>query len=298
MWITSNLFHILAPRDSQVATFRVDEIDDCRYRMAGRTINMTRKIEAVGILGSGGYTQMRTHMRVWTTMALCIVVVALGCTPRLTVQVDSIMNKDFPLERKTYILGSGMQNVSSSDLYFMEYSRYVRKALHEQGYREVQKSDDAAMTIFFSYGMSQGRQVHETYTRPVYGTVGGHLVDVTVTERDASGQKTKTTKTVQVPYRTEVVGLERRTESYTLYTAHMVLEAKTQSETNATDGEASHQLWKTVVSTTNKLDDLRRLMPIMIGAAAPYLGQDTGQVITVKMTEDDTRAERFRESVR
>jgi hypothetical protein len=240
---------------------------------------------------------MKTHVSTWMITALWLAA-TLGCASRLTVQVDAIVNKAFPIEKKTYMLRSAMQNVSSSDLYFMEYSRYVQKALHEQGYQKAQKPDQAAMTIFFSYGMSPGRQVHQTYTRPVYGTVGGHSIDVTVTESDADGEKTKTTKTVQVPHRTEVVGFERRTQSYTLYTAHMVLEAKAQSETNATDDEGSHRLWKTVVSTTDKLNDLRRLMPIMIGAAAPYLGQDTGQVITVKMTEDDMRAERFRESVR
>ena len=241
----------------------------------------------------------RYPMKKLLPTALLTLLAVTACSPQLAVKVDAIVNKDLTSEKKTYVLRSAMQEVTPNDLYFREYSRYVRKALQRQGFQAAQTSAKADMAIYFSYGISEGKIVHETYTRPVYATVGGHSIDITETERDASGTKRKTTKTIDIPFRREIVGVEQRTKTFEIYTAHMVLEATDSPDNEGEDITGGrNRLWKTVVSTTSKMNDLRQIMPMMVAAAAPYMGADTGEAITVKMEPDDPQVIRLRDAGR
>jgi hypothetical protein len=193
------------------------------------------------------------------------------------------------LQGKNYILDSGMRGTSVDDLYFREYGKYFVEVLKRNGYRQVNQPDDADLAIYFSYGITGGTEVHYTYTRPVYAIVGGETVDITETETDAAGRKIKTTKTVTIPSTTRVVGVETRRESYTVFTAHAVMEAE---EIHGTEGQTNNSmetLWKTTITTTSKLDDLRRIMPIMAAASVPYLGKNTGEIVTVELRDGDAQ---------
>lgn len=217
-----------------------------------------------------------------------IAVLLVGCSPKISVRIDSIVDQVEPIREKRYVLYSAVKGISVDDLYFREYSGYFRRILKQQGYRDMQDRENADVAIYFDYGISSGKVIHYTYTRPVYATVGGESIDVTETHRDESGKTTsKTTKSVFMPSRTYAVGMTTERESYTVYTAHAVLEAKEIKQGDKTkDGRT---LWKTVITTTSKLDDLRRLMPMLATASAHYLGTNTSGVKTVDLGENDPR---------
>jgi hypothetical protein len=212
----------------------------------------------------------------------------VGCTPKISVRIDSIMDPVAPVREKRYVLHSAVKEIPVDDLYFREHSGYFRQILKQQGYREVQDRESADMVIYFDYGMSGGKVIHHTYTRPVYATVGGETIDVTERRVDASGKTTsRRTRSVFIPPRDYVVGMTTERETYTLYTAHAVLEAKAIKPGDETkDGRT---LWKTIITTTSRSDDLRRLMPMLAIASAPYLGTNTRGVQTVDLGENDPR---------
>ncbi|MFV9646033.1 MAG: hypothetical protein ACNYWU_09440 [Desulfobacterales bacterium] len=217
-----------------------------------------------------------------------IAVLLVGCSPKISVRIDSIVDQVEPIREKRYVLYSAVKGISVDDLYFREHSGYFRKILKQQGYRDVQDRENADVAIYFDYGISDGKVLHYTYTRPVYATVGSESIDVTERHTDASGETTsKTTKSVFIPSRTYVAGMTTETESYTVYTAHAVLEAKEIQQGDKTKN--GRTLWKTVITTTSKLDDLRRLMPMLAAASAPYLGTNTSGVKTVELGDNDPR---------
>lgn len=223
---------------------------------------------------------------------LIMVVVALfliGCSPKIAIRVDSIVDQGKPPPEKKYILYSRMKGTSVNDLYFREYSKYFREILKKHGYRQENQAESADLAIYFSYGITGGEEVHHTYTRPVYAIVGGETVDIRETETDAEGKKIETTKTVTIPTRRRVVGLETRRESYRVFTAHAVLEAKEINEAKGHTDNSMQTLWKTTITTTSKLNDLRRIMPMMAAASTPYLGKNTGEMVTVKLRDNDDR---------
>ncbi|MFX0198756.1 MAG: hypothetical protein ACFFCW_21750 [Candidatus Hodarchaeota archaeon] len=219
---------------------------------------------------------------------ICIAVLLGGCSPKITVRIDSITDQVEPMREKKYVLYSAVKGISVDDLYFREHSGYFREILKQQGYREVQDRENADVAIYFDYGISGGKVIHHTYTRPVYATVGGETIDVTERHIDASGKTTsKTTRSVFIPPREYVVGITTERESYTVYTTHALLEAKAiKPEDQTQDGRT---LWKTIITTTSQLDDLRRLMPMLAIASAPYLGTNTRGVQTVDLGENDPR---------
>jgi hypothetical protein len=226
----------------------------------------------------------------WHRLTMILVALFLvGCGPKIAVRIDSIVAQGTVLQEKNYILHSGMKGTSVDDLYFREYGKYFLEVLKRNGYRQVNQPEDADLAIYFSYGITGGMEIHYTYTRPVYAIVGGETVDIRETETDAAGRKVKTTKTVTIPSTSRVVGVETRRESYTVFTAHAVLQAEEIHGTEGQTGNSMEALWKTTITTTSKLDDLRRIMPIMAAASVPYLGKNTGEIVTVELRDGDAQ---------
>ncbi|KPK14272.1 MAG: hypothetical protein AMK69_29185 [Nitrospira bacterium SG8_3] len=226
----------------------------------------------------------------WHRLTMILVALFLvGCSPKIAVRIDSIVAQGTVLQGRNYILYSGMTGTSVDDLYFREYGTYFLEVLKRNGYRQVNQPEDADLAIYFSYGITGGTEVHYTYTRPVYAIVGGETVDIRETETDAAGGKIKTTKTVTIPSTSRVVGVETRRESYTVFTAHAVLEAKEIHGTKAQTDNSMQTLWQTTITTTSKLDDLRRIMPVMAAASVPFVGKNTGEIVTVKLRDRDAQ---------
>lgn len=220
---------------------------------------------------------------------ILVALFVVGCSPKIAVRIDSIVAQGTVLQEKNYIFYSGMRGTSANDLYFRKYGKYFLEVLKKNGYRQVNQPEAADFAIYFSYGITGGTEVHYTYTRPVYAIVGGETADIRETETDAAGRKIKTTKTVTIPSTTRVVGVETRRESYIVFTAHAVLEAEEIHGTQGQTDNSMETLWKTTITTTSKLDDLRQIMPIMAAASVPYLGKNTGEIVIVELRDGDAQ---------
>jgi hypothetical protein len=68
----------------------------------------------------------------------------------------------------------------------------------------------------------------------------------------------------------------------------LVLDALNLSEYRESKKEV--QLWKTTITSTGLSDDLRRVLPYMVAAAAPYMATDTGRQVSVELWENDPAA--------
>jgi len=47
------------------------------------------------------------------------------------------------------------------------------------------------------------------------------------------------------------------------------------------------ELWKTTITSRGSSDDLRQVFPVLIGAAVPHLGKNTGKKVPVQLSESD-----------
>lgn len=215
-----------------------------------------------------------------------VVLAASGCASTYQIRVDSIAEAA-QAQGTRYVLVSGMNDVTESDLYFKEFAAYFRPILAAKGYTEVESRADAQLEIALSYGSSSGRAEYYTYTRPIYHVTGGDQIRYREIRTDASGQKVETTGTFYVPIRTEVIGYTSELNSQTVYTNYAILDATTA--TTETDTVKKKPVWKTTIRLTDPSNDLRRLLPFMATASAPYVATNTGVAIKIEMSKDPAR---------
>lgn len=221
---------------------------------------------------------------------LCLFALLLlpGCATTYVVGVDSIAESTTPVAGVKYVLTSGMNDVKDSDLYFREFSAQFRRILQAKGYVEAAARADASIAINLSYGTSSGHNELYSYLRPLYHVSGGENITYKEIKTDSAGLKTETTSTVYVPLRTQVIGYTTELNSQTLYTHFATLEA----DELANGENTGKQAWKTTIRLIDPSNDLRRLLPYMAAAAAPYLASNTGAMQTVELKPDDPRVQR------
>lgn len=160
----------------------------------------------------------------------------------IEVTADAIAAPDVALKGKTYVLTSGMQNINDEDLQFKEFARYIKNALSQTGHTEADSEKHADLLIRLAYGIGDPQTTASTYTTaPGYSyPVGYYWYSVP-----------PTTQTVRE----------------TTYTRRLVLEAYDLK----TPGKLP-QLWKTTLTSTGSIGDLREVIPYMIAVAVNAFG--------------------------
>ena len=211
----------------------------------------------------------------------------IGCAskgaPTFNVTVDSLASADAP-GKKTYILLPGNEGVSWDDLQFKEYAVYLMRVLNAQGYVVATSETEADVAIVLSYGIGDPQTREYTYTLPTWGKTGVASSSTSATASTYGNQTTVNANTTYTPsygitgYRTHT-GSETTFFRYALVTGYDYMEFKASKR--------QVQLWKTTIMSTGSSGDLRRVFPILISAAVPYLASNTGQKVPVSISESD-----------
>jgi hypothetical protein len=212
-----------------------------------------------------------------------------GCATRFEVQVSAIAEPGIDATNTRYVLRNGNTNEKENDLFFREFSAYFIPLLAAKGYQRVESHENADIEIFFRYAVSEGRSGINTFTHPIYETIGGNTINITETKTDGSGTTTTTLSTVHIPLQTLYIGTAVESRSYTLYTSSAALEAYKIKP-------AGKILWKTLINSTSETNDLRTTMPFMAAAAAPYLAGNSGAAKSILLKLDDPRVAAIRKN--
>lgn len=211
-----------------------------------------------------------------------------GCANTQSVNVNSIVDPELTPPGKRYMLSSGSEGQNQDDLFFREFSRYFDTILQDAGYTKVSNRDEADLDIVFKYGISDGRTGVYSYTSPIYDFVGGESITITEKSSETAGQKVTT---IRIPSRLERIGTSIETRSYTLYNRTAALEARM---VNGAKGDKSPILWSIYIYSVGESNDLRKIMPYLAAAAAPYVGKNSGQQITVELKPDNPEVMRLK----
>lgn len=167
--------------------------------------------------------------------------------------VYSLAVADVDSRGKTYVITSAMKDLGDDDLEFQVAARYVRNALSQRGYIQVDSKEKADQMIRLAYGVGDAQTTTTTTTTPGYSyPVGWWWYFVPPTSQ---------------------------TDQRTIYTTSVVLAAYDLK----TPGKLP-QIWKSTLSFESTWDRVPKnsmvlnLMPNMIAPAVPYLGTNKGQV--------------------
>jgi hypothetical protein len=210
-----------------------------------------------------------------------------GCAtmrqPPFSVAVDSLASSTAK-EKRTYILLPGNQGVTWDDLQFQEYALYLIRVLNTQGFVSAEKAEDADVVIVLSYGIGDPKTQQYSYALPVWGQTGVSSAYTYGTATAFGNSATYSGTTTYTPTY-GVTGYTTQVGSVTTYLRYALVtgyDFKAFKESNR-----QVQVWRTTITSTGSSGDLRRVFPILIGAAVPYLATNTGRQIPVQLYEFD-----------
>jgi len=183
-----------------------------------------------------------------------VIILFSGCAtkPKYIVDINSIGSTHGKVK---YVLIPASKSISSADLEFQEYSKYIDKALKKKGFIKT-NLQNADIVIFFKYGISKPKQYTKTFLLPI---------------------------TSQDGFR----GYRSGIKTYILFTRYYELNAVDLKYYNST--HKYKQLWKTVVSSSGSSGDLRRVFPVLVAASEKYIAVNTRHIIEVEIYENDKK---------
>lgn len=232
------------------------------------------------------FQSFKVVSRICVFLSLVAPLFLSGCTttprkPKYTVSVNGFAA---PMTNSaiSFIVLPGEKGVEASDLQFQEYSTFLERALSQRGFRRVSSIEDADIAVFLAYGIGEPKEHVYSYSIPHFGQTG---VSSSTTYGSFYGNSYSGTTYYNPTY--GVTGYSSHVGTYTTFTRHILIEAVDMAAYRSQN--KTMQLWKTVIVSIGSSGDLRRVFPVMIGAAAAYLSTSTGEVRTVDIYEDDPR---------
>jgi hypothetical protein len=229
----------------------------------------------------GEIPEAKKMKKILLVALLCVLAALAGCAHVYHVSIDAI-NTGQEISGKTFVIVPGNADTGAGDLQFREFARYLSRALASRGYMAARETQAPDIEIYLAYGLGSPQARVRSYTVPVWGQTG---TDITTTEQTTGNrQGSTTTTTTNVTPEYGITGYATQEENYTTYPKFVEIDA--YSVKNAKPGDRMEELWKTTIHAEGKRNELRHVFPILIAAAAKYLGGNTRQVIQVALTED------------
>jgi len=209
----------------------------------------------------------------------------VGCAigQRFQINVDSISATDAGIKHK-YILLSGLKDVDLADLQLREYASYVERALGLAGYSNAGDFKDASIAVFIAYGIGDPKDHQYSYSLPVWGQTG---VSSSTTHGTISSYGSSATYHGTTTYTPTygITGYTTQVGSYTTFLRFLILDAVDLDEYRRSKKVV--QIWKTTVTSRGTSGDLRRVLPVLVTAAKPYIGTNTGRQVAVTLREKE-----------
>ncbi len=206
--------------------------------------------------------------------ALFITTACSPITAKYRVTVDAITAPNITLKENTsYIIKALGKNTDENSLEFQKFSNALVDILGSKGFVQPYASHLAQQTIYFDYGIEKTQERTETYVEPditigmswgfPYGYYGRHYH----------------------PYNNFWYGGGYSTtyrKTYTYYNRYVTLLAKDQS---------NKELWRVDVSSIGESKNLRKIVPMLLEAAADYIGKNTEEPVKLILKEKKDKKE-------
>jgi hypothetical protein len=174
----------------------------------------------------------------------------------------------------------------SDNLKYKEFSSYIHQALQLKGFVKTSSVRNADICITTNYMMSCPRSYDYNYSTPVYGQTGFSSSYTNGSLQSYGNSATYSGVTTYTPTY-GVVGSRQNSGTAIHFTSVIKITALDLNAYRRTNKE--EQLWVTTISSTDEQGDDRQAFPVMVAAAAPYFGVNTGREVTINIAKNDKR---------
>lgn len=194
-----------------------------------------------------------------------------GCTTQHKVNVNGVT------AGPNTVLGSNCVILPANsrlavDLTFREFSTYVADALTKKGYRVISSAEQAQTGILMDYWV--GDPIEKIHSSPSVGFSTGYY-------HGWGGRHWGRGWGFGPSFYFPLDDIS----SYTTYGSYLSLAAYDINQYKAT-GKMAYT-WQLTIALRSTSNDLRSVMPVLVAAAMPYIGHNTGKQIVVTVPADD-----------
>lgn len=226
-----------------------------------------------------------TRLLLRSTWLLAALLLGVGCVaPRTHVaQVEAQARPDATAKANYFLVPGGKGQDEARE--FGEYTVYVTRALHQQGFRKVATAVEADVLIFMAYGVSD--PVTNRYP-DVTTTTSGTFVSrglLPMGSMTPFGGNSGTNISGSTPGFMPPLS---NTRSHTSYGRVLNVEAYDMAVYATT--KKMELVWKVRVTSVGPEGDLRRVMPFLATAMVPHLGTNSDHRFEVRINEEDPMA--------
>ena len=223
-----------------------------------------------------------------TLLLIAVLALLCGCETEPTTFGPSVLVNGLAAQNVNFVASffilPGDKDVLPADLQFIEFAGILEKALIQRGFHRAASLDEADMAIYLAYGIGPPQERVYSYSLPVFGQTG---VSSSTTYGTISGSQYgfgSFSSTTQYTPSYGVIGYRTQIGSHVTFTRHIFVEA--MDLTTYRSQKKAVQLWKTGIASTSQSGDLRLAFPVMVKAATPYFGVDTGYIRPVTYVEE------------
>lgn len=230
-------------------------------------------------------------MKIYHICFLCIFLIMISaCSASYNGMIISQVDEAYTQNKdKKYIIIPADKNIYYESLEFKEYSNYVARAMHMQGFYTSKNINEADAVVFLSYGISDPQKHTYTDYTPVWGQTGVQSSSTYGTVNPYTGSYSA--NTTYIP-QYGITGYVPEVRTVTIYARGIGLNAFMLNK-----GEKSinigPQMWKLNVASAGRSGILRDVFPVMIFGAREYIGKDSKQSIRFEIKENDKDLIRF-----
>lgn len=246
---------------------------------------------------------MKAITRIGTAVGLALTLSACGTLYKLDVAAYS---KSGESVGNTYVILSADQKLTIGSPEFEVHANQLERALSAKGFQRVSGDDlaEAALGIYLSTSISDPSKIFHYSTTPVYSPSSTENMESANKDSSSTG-KTKTVTNGMfntLPGRqTETLdGYQKTGFATTVYTKQLNLIAVDLQrylrdiQSRGRSDASPIEVWSVDIQCTGQPSSLSEVVPVMIAAAEPYIADDTGDVVRVRLSETDKRVSRIK----
>ena len=208
-------------------------------------------------------------------LTITTLLLTTGCSPIISkykVTIDAITAPNLTFISKNYTIQPLSKETDANSLEFQYHVQTLHSELQHEGYKEVSTNiESSKQIIYFDYGIEKLLEETQTYREPEvtfgvsWGSPYGYRQRYNSYWSDF-GYGGYTT------YR----------KKYTYYNRYITLLAK---------DKAGKELWRVDVSSIGESSNLKKIVPLLIESAIPYIGKNPKNPVKIVIKEKRAKEE-------
>lgn len=218
--------------------------------------------------------------RVLLAIFLLFVLSSCSTVPTYTVNIDSLAEVNAE-SSGTYTIIPINDSISTNDLQFLEFVRYIRASLPVSVGQYVEPNTGADLVVLLDYGIGDPTEEISSYSIPQFGQTGVSSAQTYGTVSTYGNTGTYSGTTTYTPTY-GITGYSTHVQSRQTYQRYIALFAYKLNS----DGAEPKQIWQTRIVSRGSNNDFRSVFPIILSAASTFIATDTNGMVTVAIKED------------